>query len=136
MVKARRVRKGKISRGRKVKPVELLGFAAIGLFLVLIFYLALAPVPNISTHRITTDATTLKETRPGATTILGKAAIVDQLGLKSPNQPFIDEAKFTLERAGFEVDIYPPQAVTVNLYKTVSAKGYRLILFRVHMGVN
>jgi hypothetical protein len=46
---------------------------------------------------------------------LGKAAIIDQLGLRNPNPAFINEAKLILSRAGFQVDVYPPEAVNCGL---------------------
>jgi hypothetical protein len=111
---------------------------AIGLFLALILYLAYAPQPSLNpmehTATIISETTAFKSESSEA--FLGKAAIVDQLDLRNPNPAFINEAKLILSRAGLQVDVYPPEAVTISLYKDVSAKGYRLIVFRVHMGVN
>ena len=126
----------KVRKKRKIKPSEILGFIGIGLFMALVFYLAFAPQPNPMEHTATiiSETTTFKSESSEA--FLGKAAIVDQLGLKNPNPVFINEAKLILGRASFQVDVYPPETVTVSLYKTISAKAYRLIVFRVHMGVN
>ncbi|MEM2902557.1 MAG: hypothetical protein QXO32_07515 [Candidatus Bathyarchaeia archaeon] len=137
MGKVPKARKGLKAKRRRFKPVELLGFAAIGLFLAFILYLAFAPQPGV-VERPEASSTATTPIQPGSTaeTITRKAAIVDQLGLRHPNPSFIDEARLILERAGFQVDVYPPEAVTVSLYKTVSSKGYRVIVFRVHMGVN
>ncbi|MEM4649105.1 MAG: hypothetical protein QXP78_00370 [Candidatus Bathyarchaeia archaeon] len=121
----------KAKRKRKFKPFEILGFISIGFFIALILYLAFAPTPTSSQNNLFTSSVT-----KATSSILGKAAIVDQLGLRYPNQAFINEAKIILGRAGFQVDVYSPEAVTVNLYKTISTKAYRLIVFRVHMGVN
>jgi len=137
-----KVRKVKARRGvkagrRRFKPVELLGFAAIGLFLVFILYLAFAPQPGVVERpEARISATTPVPPKSMVEVVSGKAAIVDQLALRHPNPSFTDEARLILEGAGFQVDVCPPEAVTVNLYKTVSAKGYRLAVFRVHMGVN
>lgn len=38
--------------------------------------------------------------------------------------------------AGFDVDVYPPERVTVSLYASLPAQGYRLIVYRVHAGVS
>jgi hypothetical protein len=125
--------KRKAKKKRKFKPSELLGFIGIGLFLAFFLYLAFAPQPSSIEH--TSSGTTSIKSEPSKN-FLGKAAIVDQLGLRNPNKAFINEAKLILGQAGFQVDVYPPESITVSLYKDISAKGYRLIVFRVHMGVN
>ncbi|MEM3022982.1 MAG: hypothetical protein QW645_05590 [Candidatus Bathyarchaeia archaeon] len=108
-----------------VKPLRLIGFMAIGLFFASILYLAFAPQPIP------------KGARGGATeSVSRRAAIIDQLGLRYPNKAFVEGAKGILTGAGLRVDVYPPEAVTVDLYKAISTRGYRLIVFRVHMGVN
>ncbi len=61
-----------------------------------------------------------------------KAAIVDQLSLTEPNQSLIQTAIEILQSAGFTVDYYEPEDVTVDLYRTLPSKGYGLIIFRVH----
>lgn len=116
---------------RRFKPSEMAGFTIIILFSALIFYLAFSP-PTPSPP----ESSTRTETYLEVSTEAGRTAIVDQLGLRLPNQSFIDEAERILIEAGFQVDVYPPEEVTVGLYKGISAKGYRLIVFRVHMGVN
>ncbi|MEM3506617.1 MAG: hypothetical protein QXT31_03060 [Candidatus Bathyarchaeia archaeon] len=127
MVKHKHV---KAKRKHRFKIFEILGFIGIGFFMALILYLAFAPIPNPSQNNVSTIVT--KTTSPKSS----KAAIVDQLGLRYPNQAFINEAKIILSQAGFQVDVYPPEAVTVNLYKTISSKAYSLIVFRVHMGID
>ena len=61
-----------------------------------------------------------------------KAAIVDQLSLTFPNPGFVEEATETLEQAGYIVDYYPGEAVTVEFYRTLPTRGYNLIILRVH----
>jgi len=61
-----------------------------------------------------------------------KAAIVDHLSLTYPNQTFIQTATTTLEEAGFTVDYYPGEQVTVELYRALPTHGYEVILLRVH----
>jgi len=61
-----------------------------------------------------------------------KAAIVDQIALLSPNQELIDTAVGYLGDAGFDVDIYEGEDVTVEFYKTLPARGYELIVVRTH----
>lgn len=131
-------KKGRPERGyvkpkRRFKRSELAGFAAITLFVVLILYLAFSPPsegPTPSSTAMTAPPEASTKTEPG------RAAIVDQLGLRMPSQAFIEEAEGILRQAGFQVDVYPHEKVTVGLYREISSKGYRLIVFRVHMGVN
>ena len=61
-----------------------------------------------------------------------KAAIVDQLSLTIPNQTFIETATNTLKQAGYTVDYYPGEQVTVEFYKNLPTHGYSLIILRVH----
>lgn len=60
------------------------------------------------------------------------AAIVDQVSLTHPNQKFIDLASAMLEVAGYQVDVYAGDDVTVEFYKNLATHGYRLIVFRTH----
>ncbi len=64
-----------------------------------------------------------------------KAAIVDQLSVTQPNQAFIEGATSVLKRAGFHVDIYDWTSVTVDFYRELPSKGYKLIIFRTHSGI-
>ena len=61
-----------------------------------------------------------------------KAAIVDQLSLTFPNQTFIETATNILKQAGYGVDYYPGEAVTVNFYRNLPTHGYKIIILRVH----
>lgn len=61
-----------------------------------------------------------------------KAALVDHLSLTEPNRAFVKECKAILEGAGFAVDYYPGEEVTVESYRTLPTHGYKLILLRVH----
>jgi hypothetical protein len=61
-----------------------------------------------------------------------KAAIVDQLSLTFPNQSFIETATNTLEQAGYTVDYYSGEKVTVDLYRNLPTYGYSLIILRGH----
>ncbi len=64
-----------------------------------------------------------------------KAAIVDQLDCVKPAPEFVEQAKGILEAYGFTVDIWRGDEVTVSLYRELPAHGYKLILFRAHLGV-
>jgi hypothetical protein len=61
-----------------------------------------------------------------------KAAIVDQLSLTIPNQTFIETATNTLKQAGYSVDYYPGEKVTVDFYRDLPTHGYKIVIFRVH----
>lgn len=63
-----------------------------------------------------------------------KAALVDHLSLTAPNQTFIQKATGTLEQAGYIVDYYPGEEVTVEFYRNLPTHDYRLIILRVHSG--
>lgn len=60
------------------------------------------------------------------------AVIVDQLSLTAPNPRFVASATDTLEEAGYSVDYYPGEEVTVDLYRDLQTAGYELIIFRAH----
>ena len=60
------------------------------------------------------------------------AAIVDQLSLTFPNPSFREEATSTLEQAGYVVDYYPGEEVTVGFYRSLPDQDYDLIIFRAH----
>jgi hypothetical protein len=63
------------------------------------------------------------------------AAIVDQLSLTFPNPSFAASATDILEQAGYEVDYYPGEEVTVEFYRDLPTHGYGLIVLRVHSGL-
>ena len=63
-----------------------------------------------------------------------KAAILDGLSIDYPNETFIGSAKKILENAGFAVDVYGPENITLNLLKELPSRDYGLIIFRVHGG--
>ncbi len=60
------------------------------------------------------------------------AAIVDQVSIYDANPEFVAAATDTLEGAGYVVDYYPHQEVTVDLYRDLPAYGYDLIVLRAH----
>jgi hypothetical protein len=61
-----------------------------------------------------------------------KAAIVDQLALTFPSPAFVQDATSMLEGAGYAVDYYPGEEVTVKFYRDLPSHDYDLIIFRVH----
>jgi len=63
-----------------------------------------------------------------------RAAIVDHLNSTSPNQTFVDEATDMMKQAGYTVDYFPSDKVTVDCYRNLAELGYKLIILRVHAG--
>jgi hypothetical protein len=63
-----------------------------------------------------------------------RAVIVDQLSLTQPNPTFADSARRLLEQAGYEVDYFPGEEVTVDFYRALPTGGYDLVLLRAHAG--
>lgn len=61
-----------------------------------------------------------------------RAALVDHLSLTFPNPGFVGQCTAILNEAGFTVDYYPGEQVTVELYRNLPTNSYDLILFRVH----
>jgi hypothetical protein len=64
-----------------------------------------------------------------------RAAILDQLSLYLPNQTFIENTTSILTNAGFHVDYYPGNEITVDFFRRLPSLGYRLIIMRVHSGL-
>lgn len=63
------------------------------------------------------------------------AVIVDQLSLTFPNPAFAETATDMLEEAGYAVDYYPGEEITVEFYRDLPTHGYDLIILRVHSGL-
>lgn len=61
-----------------------------------------------------------------------KAAIVDQLSIKYPNNTFIQTITSILANAGFTVDYYDNSRVTVEFYRNLPTYSYDLIVLRIH----
>jgi len=61
-----------------------------------------------------------------------RAAIVDHLGLTQPNPAFAEAATDLLEQAGYAVDYFPGEEVTVEFYRHLPTWGHELIILRVH----
>lgn len=61
-----------------------------------------------------------------------RAAIVDHLSLTMPNQIFNQTVTNILKQAGYTVDYYPSEKVTVEFYRNLPIYGHGLIILRVH----
>jgi hypothetical protein len=63
------------------------------------------------------------------------AAIVDQLSLTQPNPAFAEAARGVLEQAGYLVDYYEGNEVTVDFYSRLPTHDYDLVVLRAHSGL-
>lgn len=63
------------------------------------------------------------------------AAIVDQLSITVPNQTFVTAATGLLEEAGYSVDYYSGEEITVDFYKSLPTLGYDFLVMRTHSGL-
>jgi hypothetical protein len=61
-----------------------------------------------------------------------RVAIVDQLSISNPNQTFLRSVTSYFEHAGYAVDLFKWQEVTVDFYRSLGLKAYAFIIFRVH----
>jgi len=61
-----------------------------------------------------------------------KAALVDQLSLTFPNPSLVDNVTEILEQAGYTVDYYPGEEVTVEFYRQLPTHHYEVVILRVH----
>ncbi len=60
------------------------------------------------------------------------AAIIDQLDDIIPNKSFQQKALEYLEKAGYDVDIYTTEDITVDFYKKLPSMNYKFIYIRTH----
>jgi hypothetical protein len=60
--------------------------------------------------------------------------IVDQFYNQSPG--FTDNATKMLDKLGINYEVYKDSEVTVELYKKLPTFGYKLLIMRVHSGIN
>lgn len=109
------------------RVVLWLGALALAILLTLGLANLLAPraVQRLLVGRPPTLTPTAKPGPP-------RAAIVDQTGYSFPSPEFIAQAEEYLQEAGYEVDVYPPEQVTVDFLRTLPRQGYALILFQTH----
>jgi len=98
-----------------------------GLWKIAIYFLAAIVISSAAV------AIFLNFPRPGEPEV-HKAALVDHLSLTFPNQSFIDNTTEILEQAGYTVDYYPGEEVTVDLYRDLPTHHYDLVILRVHSG--
>ncbi len=61
-----------------------------------------------------------------------KAAIIDQLHNEKPNKNYQQNVTKYLESAGYEVDLYTTDDITVDFYKKLPSLNYEFIVIRTH----
>ncbi len=78
---------------------------------------------NESTEIVTEDETTTK---------IRKAVIIDQLYRDIPNPRYQNQTMSYLLDAGYDVDLYTTEDITIDFYKELPLMDYEFILFRTH----
>lgn len=76
------------------------------------------------------NSTSKQKSQPSS--IVPKAAVVDHLSIYSPNQTFTRTTLRILTQAGFAVDYYEWQNVTVSFFRDLPTHNYTLIILRTH----
>jgi len=76
-----------------------------------------------STEIVTEDETTSK---------VRKAVIIDQLAKDIPNPHYQNQTMNYLLDAGYDVDLYTTEDITIDFYKELPSMDYEFILFRSH----
>lgn len=66
-------------------------------------------------------------------TEMPKAAIIDGLYSLFPNPSFVQSVTGNLSAAGFKVDVFRGENVTINLLRNVN--GYKVLILRLHSAV-
>ncbi|NIT60784.1 MAG: hypothetical protein GWN00_32640, partial [Aliifodinibius sp.] len=51
-----------------------------------------------------------------------------------PGERFISNASEILENSGYQVEVFEPEEVVVDLYQNLLSRGYEIIILRVHCG--
>jgi len=109
-------------RGRR-RITEALGYLALITVIILVISLYYSPSQRAAEESVKPEAS------------VSQAAIVDQLGGIYPNQDFIQEAYKDLTSAGFKVRIYLHDEATVDFYRSLPSRGYKIIVLRVHSAI-
>jgi hypothetical protein len=110
--KTRRIVKSKRYLLKKKVTYFIVAVSAVALASFLVYY-ALGPKNSVI------DATP-------------KIAVVDQLSAMWPDPAFNQTIQGILNQTGLKVDYYPSEDVTVDFYRNLPSRNYKLIIFRVH----
>ena len=91
-------------------------------------FLALITIMMPAVASCTTHVTADFDAKPGA-------AIIDQLYSVKPNPLYIEKTREILEAHGYAVDVWQGDDITVSFYRDLPTRGYKLIIFRTHLGI-
>lgn len=120
-----RARRGRVQRRRPRRGTGRRGlFKGVALVIGLVFAAALFIYTPLGQP--------LRDLTTGDSERVPRAAIVDQLSLTAPNPSFAVTARSLLEQAGYAVDYYPGEDVTVDFYRDLPTGDYELLVLRVH----
>ncbi len=72
------------------------------------------------------------ETEDETTIKIKKAAIIDQLDRDIPNPRYQNQTMSYLLDAGYDVDLYTTEDITIDFYKELPEMDYEFIVFRTH----
>ena len=111
---------------RRNWPIRVKVFICLGLLLLLVTLLSSVGIYASSAYR---DLVRALRTR------VAELPIADQLSLTQPNPDFAASATNILEQAGYQVDYFPGEEVTVDFYRNLATHDYGLIILRVHSGI-
>lgn len=108
----------------KTSWLDVIWYGALLGFIITIGYLV-APTIQFNLEN---------QTRYSASQI-SRAAIIDQLSSVQSGSDLIAWTVRTLQQRGIVVDVFLPGDVTVAFYASLAARGYGLIVLRVHTGL-
>lgn len=113
-----RPKKTKSTRRRTIRIGEIAGIVALILAVAFVVYIVIPlQTPSSESHPL-------------------KGVIVDELSGEFTDPAFMETVQNIMSEQGLSVDVYGPKSVTVSFYSALPAYGYRLILLRVHAGVD
>jgi len=72
------------------------------------------------------------ETVEDDATKIKKAVIIDQLAIDLPNPHYQNQTMSYLLDAGYDVDLYTTEDITIDFYKELPTMDYEFIVFRTH----
>ena len=113
-----RSKKSKSKQRRTIRVGETAGVLVLILAVAFVIYIVIPP-----------QAPTSDGQAP-------KAVIVDEVSVQFANPQFIETVQTIMKDESLGVDTYGAQSVTVSFYGKLPAYGYKLILLRVHAGVD
>jgi hypothetical protein len=111
-------------RRRRVKWLDVIGYALIVLLLISVGYLVYS---ELQLH--------LGQPGLSSNSRISRAAVIDQLSSVRPGGALIHDAYSMLTSRGMSTDVYLPNDITVGFYANLAEMGYDLIILRVHTGL-